>query len=723
MHLRALAGIIIAAALPVCAQEAFPPAAPESVGLSSAALKDLSASVKALIDQDQAPGAELLVIKDGRTVLHEAFGFKDVEDHTPMALDTLFCIRSMTKTVVGTAMQMLIDEGKVSLDDRVSRFMPSFDNDKSREITVGQLLAHTSGLPLSQFIQGHALTDFDSVRGVADDAGKTGPDFPPGTGFSYSDEGADTVTALIEVVSGRPIDRLLAERVFGPLGMSDALCVMSAGEPRRARTASNYVGAPGAWSRYWDPSQPPIFSYFLGSQALYDTPADYARLLSLWMRGGKAGSRRLLSEDAVARALKPANQWVGFPTGLAGAQVWYGQFWLLYVDPARPGDDRVAAFGHGGSDGTWAWAWPDRDLMVLYFTQGRGGNSGAAVEEAVQRLVFTPGAPAPVAPPPADLDRVAGCYWDDEAGMYVLVSRRPSDPHAGQPDGLQVEIPGKTVDPLRPGKDAGTWTLTIQPMVILSFDLGEAGPATAMHVGLAGGPGKTWPRLAPQADLPAPDALAALRARAHGPVEAIAPFRRSGTMEMAARGIKGTIVSTVGGADRFRTELDFGAIQQTVISSAQGAWIVTKGQPAMELSGAMRRQTALDNPLAIFGDWRAAYRDVQVIARRDGAAGESAAYIVRVVPDVGNPTAFVVDAATGLLLEARKVVLAPGVGPMGVTTTFSDYRDVGGATLAFRLESAYDSPLLGTSVIQFDQAEARAETSPGAFDAPGPQTK
>lgn len=727
--LRPILAAVAVFAFPVCAQtqDAFPRTAPESVGLSPAALKDLSASVKALIDNDQAPGAEFLVIKNRRTVLHEAFGFKDRDGNKPMELNTLFCIRSMTKPVVGAAMQMLIDEGKVSLDDRISRYLPSFDNDKSREITVAQALTHTSGLPYSQFLS-RPLSDFRSVREVADDAGAHGPDFPPGSDFSYSDEGADTITALIEIISGQSAEQFLAERLFKPLGMADAVCILKEGDPRRDRTCSNYVGSAGAWSRYWDPSKPPIFDYFLGSQALYDTPVDYAKFLALWMDGGKVGGRALLSPAAVARALKPANQWEGFPTGLGDAQVWYGQLMFLYIDPALPEDHRVIAFGHGGSDGTWAWAWPDRDLMAFYFTQGRGGLSGIDVEAAIERTLINPGAAQPLANQGADatdLDRLTGYYWDDDEQMYRLVSRKG--------DGLQIEVPGKTVDPLRTGKAPQTWTLSIQPQVVISFDLDAAGPAsgpaTGMWAGLEPHKGQHWLRMPPQPDLPTPDALAGLRAKAHGTAawNTLGTLRRSGTIEMPARNLKGTIVGTVADADHFRTELDFGAIKQTIIANTGRAWSITYGQPTTELNGAAARQTTLESPIALLGDWRRFYQDVQVIARADGQANKtddaSKVYIVRAVPAEGNPTAFTVSVESGLLQSAQKVVTIPGLGPIGAVTRYSDYRDVGGVKMPFRLDTEYDTPLLGTSTIQFDKAETNVQTDPGAFDAPEPQVK
>mgnify|MGYP002063451438 CR=1 FL=1 len=107
--------------------------------MSPAALDELAAVVDDYVDREMVVGAELLVIKDRQTVLHEAFGLRDREADLPMERDTLFNIRSMTKPVTGAAVQVLIDDGTLRLDDRAADFLPCFDTDAAREITVEQL--------------------------------------------------------------------------------------------------------------------------------------------------------------------------------------------------------------------------------------------------------------------------------------------------------------------------------------------------------------------------------------------------------------------------------------------------------------------------------------------------------------------------------------------------------------------------------------------------------
>src|SRR5205823_12149417 len=140
-------------------------------------------------------GGELLVIKNRKTVLHEVYGNRDREDKRPMERNTIFNIRSMTKPLTGAAVQILIDEGKVGLDDPVAKYLPGFDNDKSRAITIKQLLEHRSGLPLT--IITARIDQFKDLQAQAQAVGEKGPQFKPNEKFWYSDAGSDTAAAVV----------------------------------------------------------------------------------------------------------------------------------------------------------------------------------------------------------------------------------------------------------------------------------------------------------------------------------------------------------------------------------------------------------------------------------------------------------------------------------------------------------------------------------------------
>jgi len=128
---------------------ALPAAAPESQGVPAAVVRQLADAVERYHKAGTIVCGELLVIKNRKTILHEVNGDRDREENLPMERNTIFNIRSMTKPLTGIAVQMLVDEGKVHLDDPVAKYLPAFDNDKSKTITVKQLLQHRSGLPPS----------------------------------------------------------------------------------------------------------------------------------------------------------------------------------------------------------------------------------------------------------------------------------------------------------------------------------------------------------------------------------------------------------------------------------------------------------------------------------------------------------------------------------------------------------------------------------------------
>src|SRR5262245_28890767 len=228
----------------------------------------------------------------------------------------------MTKPLSGVAVHMLAEAGKLRLDDPVKKYLPGFDNDKSRAITVEQLLQHRSGLPLTIIEQ--KIDEYPDLQAQANAAGEKGPQFKPGEKFWYSDAGSDAAAAVVEKVSGVTIDRFVTERILQPLGMTDSFYPAKAEDPRKQRQASLYVGAPGKWTRFWKAGGDPMYPFAWGSQTLYSTPADYARFLTLWMDGGKVRGKQVLSKEAVTRLLTPVSLMTVlggdalFPTGFSG---------------------------------------------------------------------------------------------------------------------------------------------------------------------------------------------------------------------------------------------------------------------------------------------------------------------------------------------------------------------------------------------------------------------
>jgi len=356
----------------------FPAAKPEDVGMSSEKLKEAVGAVKKWADDERIIGAVMLVIRDGKAVLHEAVGWSDKERKIPMRTDHIVSMRSMTKPIVGTAAMMLREEGKLKLEDRVSQYLQSFDNPKSRDITIFQLLTHTSGIKGDIYVATGG-TQYKTLREAVDDVGAKGPEFPPGTDYFYSDPGTSTVGALIAERSGMASEDYIRTRILQPLGMNDSFLVDDPASPLRARVAAAYQRAPnrGPWVRYWDNSMPPIVPFFRASGGLYSTAMDYARFMAAMLGHGQLDGVKLLSPESVKLSTQPHADYVYPPARRAEMDRFYGLNWEVRTDKYRAVEAPFSSgiFSHAGSDGTNAWADPSRNLIIIWITQSRGNDT------------------------------------------------------------------------------------------------------------------------------------------------------------------------------------------------------------------------------------------------------------------------------------------------------------------------------------------------------------
>ena len=382
--------------------------------VSKDSIEKLNQVVEGYVTEKMAVGAEILVIQNGKTLLHRAYGFSDKADDLQWKTNTICNIRSMTKPITSAAAQILVDRGKLDLDQPVSSYLDSFDNDKSRLITVRQVLTHRSGLPLTILLMPHQFKNLeDQVAASA----KKGPDHEPGSKFWYSDAGTDVVARLVEKVSGETIDTFVTREIFKPLEMDDSFYGIDPEDKRLQATVSLYMGGPKNWNRIWKPGKTPMYPFGWGSQTVYATTGDYLRFLGMIANHGRTGDRQILSEAAIARMLEPVSEMTmmgsdaSFPTGFNNMKTYYGQMMVTYRD-YRAKDPKLAkpfVIGHSGSDGTASWAIPDRNILIAYFTQSRGGRTALSIEEAIDQFVIHDGKPIKV-DVPNDLQPFLGKY-------------------------------------------------------------------------------------------------------------------------------------------------------------------------------------------------------------------------------------------------------------------------------------------------------------------------
>ena len=333
----------------------FPYAAPADVGLSEQQLWLFKERLYARVVARHLVGSEILVIKDGRIVLHQAMGWADIDRAVPLERDAVFRLASMTKPFVGTATLMLVEEGRIGLDDPVAAFLPSFDNPRSGAITVRQLLTHRSGFAQGAEPPGYAAAP--SLQDAVDLLGAQGPDFQPGEDFIYSNLNSETLGALIEVVTGEPVEKSLEQRIIEPLGLSDTHTSFAPEVSWAERVPSSYrQWGDGPWERFWNPLRPHEVNWFSPAGDLYGTAFDYAEFLKAIVEG------KLIADSTVALA-------VADPVASsrpAPVPRWYGMHWEIYAPSA--GEGGLPAFGHRGATGTVGMAIPNANVIVVYLT-------------------------------------------------------------------------------------------------------------------------------------------------------------------------------------------------------------------------------------------------------------------------------------------------------------------------------------------------------------------
>lgn len=351
------------------AQPVLKPGKPADVGLSEATLRRGIGLFEKAVADDELRGAVILVARSGTIVAQEAVGWRNYDKKLPLETGTLFHVASNTKPVVATAILLLMEEGKIDLDAPVSRYLPSFANERSCAITVRHLLTHTSGFriptifltPLKEFDPASPLSRLQvEVNRFAE----VGPAEKPGVTYSYSNPGYNTLGAIVEVVSRQPLESFLTERIYQPLGMKDAMH-----HDRKEsvdRRSCIYSKKGGSWAITYQPGDPPLFPFVRGSGGLITTADDYAKFLQMYLNGGIYNGKRILKTESVQAATQPQTRSVYSPEQLKTQRQFYGFGWQIPSD---------GIYGHSGSDGTYAWVDPKNEIIGIVFTQSPNGRN------------------------------------------------------------------------------------------------------------------------------------------------------------------------------------------------------------------------------------------------------------------------------------------------------------------------------------------------------------
>lgn len=341
----------------------------------------LAAAVQPFVDRQELAGAVMLVADKDKVLSAQAVGWADVAARKPMRPDSVFWIASQSKSMTAAALMMLVDEGKVCVDDPVEKYLPEFRGqmvvaEKDAEhlllrrpkhpITVKNVLSHTSGLPFKSAIEEPTLDLLPLAARVRSYA-MMPLDFEPDSKYQYSNAGINTAGRIVEVVSGMPLTKFQEERLFRPLGMKDTTYWPS--DAQAARIAKSYKPGPG--NRGLEETTITQLHYPLTDRkvrrpmpagGLFSTAQDVARFYQMLLNHGKLDGKRCLSEEAVRQMTSRQT-----PPDLKAS---YG-FALSIGDHS---------FGHGGAYSTGTVADTQHGLILVWFVQHAGfpGEGGKA---------------------------------------------------------------------------------------------------------------------------------------------------------------------------------------------------------------------------------------------------------------------------------------------------------------------------------------------------------
>ena len=371
-----IVGLALAAALspPVCADAQRPeaPRAATSAGARTPIDRQRFDLIEPLvldeIEQQKLPGAVVLVGRHDRILYQKAIGRRAVVPAAePMTLDTIFDLASLTKVIAtATAVTMLIEDGKIRLNDRVSTFVPGFERYGKADITIRHLLTHMSGLrPDVDLAQ--PWTGYDTAISLAIDEV---PQAPPGERFVYSDINFFLLGDIVRRVSGLPLERFTRERIFEPLGMKDTMFLPPPG--LRARIAPTESCTPFGWpcdgpgasmlrGTVHDPTARRMGGV-AGHAGLFGTAADLSIFARMLLARGTYRGARVLSPLAVTKMTMPAT-----PVGERNLRS-LGWDMDSAFSSNRGELLPVGSFGHTGFTGTSLWVDPATGLYVVFLS-------------------------------------------------------------------------------------------------------------------------------------------------------------------------------------------------------------------------------------------------------------------------------------------------------------------------------------------------------------------
>lgn len=344
-------------------------------------LSEVGSSMQRFVDEGKIAGAVTLIADRSRVVRVDAIGLADIATNRPMRRDTIFRVASMTKNVTALALVRLVSNGKLRMDDPVSKYIPAFGNPKlksgelARDVTIAEVMMHSAGLAGSSGLSGDRTLEAE-VNAI----GAEPLEFAPGTKWQYS-SGLTVAGRLIEIASGQEYAEHLRATIFEPLGMKDTTFTLTSEQAGRLATTYKPSSKPGVLEAV-DIPDPTVKRMPNPSGGLYSTADDMAKFYQAVLK---------YRDDELIFSQMLQKQSGDLVTGFTPGNAW-GWGWCVIQQPQ--GVTRLLSpgtFGHGGAWGTQGWVDPKRELiLVLMIQRSNFGNSdGSDVRDAFNEAAVT----------------------------------------------------------------------------------------------------------------------------------------------------------------------------------------------------------------------------------------------------------------------------------------------------------------------------------------------
>lgn len=368
------------------------PASEKAAALAAPSMhRRIQDRMREFVDAGEIAGAVTLVASREGTLDLTTVGHQDIESKSPMTDRTVFWIASMTKPITGVAVLMLEEQGKLSLEDLVSKYVPEFEQlkdsqGKSAAITLKHLLTHTAGLSELTSDESAPLRGLDELTNLVV---KKPLQFVPGSQWKYSQTAINSAARVVEVVSGEKFDEYLNKRLFQPLKMTDTAFYLSKEQELRLaksyrREADGELKLDQVRILYGKPATS-IDRMPLANGGLFSTAPDYARFCRMLLGGGTLESARILRPETVRRFSEIHSG--DLKTGFTPGNGWGVGCCVVREPQGVTAELSAGSFGHGGAYGTQAWIDPVRDrIYILMVQRSNFTNSDASpVRVALQK--------------------------------------------------------------------------------------------------------------------------------------------------------------------------------------------------------------------------------------------------------------------------------------------------------------------------------------------------